>query len=63
MELQKKTRLTFTGYAEKKFFIRENGISQNEIAKETLGSIVLIETANNNVDWQANGFVYSVEVL
>ena len=63
MEAKKLTKLTFTGYAEKRFFIKENAISNNEISSETLGSIVLIEPAHINHNWIANGYVYSVEEM
>jgi len=63
MEATKLTKLTFTGYDEKRFFIKENAISSNEIASETPGSIVLIEPAHVDHNWKANGYVYSVEAM
>lgn len=63
MEAKKLTKITFIGYAEKRFFLKENAISDNEISSQTPGSIVLIEAAHSTTNWEANGYVYSVESL
>lgn len=60
---QKLTKITFIGYAEKRFFIKQNAISASEIVEETPGSITLLEESNSTVNWANNGYVYSVEVL
>lgn len=56
----KLTHISLNSQQEKSLFLNENNIGPNEIADQGSGWIVLIESVGSKVEWQNNGYVYSV---